>query len=62
MTRLGLRARTFWAAIRALSGDDAYERYVAHHGARHPDRELLSRRAFYLQEVQRRWSGVTRCC
>jgi uncharacterized short protein YbdD (DUF466 family) len=45
-----------------LVGDDAYERYCAHQRSAHPDRPLLERRAFYLQQQQEKWSGVKRCC
>lgn len=48
--------------IRHISGDDAYERYVLHHYQCHPDQPVLDRRAFYLAEQQRKWSGIKRCC
>jgi uncharacterized short protein YbdD (DUF466 family) len=48
-------------ALRALSGDDAYERYLRHHSHAHAG-EPLSRRAFYLEREERKWSGVSRCC
>jgi uncharacterized short protein YbdD (DUF466 family) len=51
-----------WQLLRALSGDDAYERYCVHHAHRHRGQPRLSRRAFYLAEQQRKWSGVSRCC
>ena len=56
----GLRA--LWAWLRALSGDDAYERYVARHAGAHAHAPLLTRRAFYEDEQRRKWSGVSRCC
>ena len=43
-------------------GDDAYDRYVHHVRARHPDRPPLDRRAFYAVELDRRWRQVNRCC
>lgn len=53
-----------WAALREMSGDDAYERYLAHldecpapHG--HPP---LTRAAFFAAEQRRKWDGVRRCC
>jgi uncharacterized short protein YbdD (DUF466 family) len=55
-------AASTWAWLRAVSGDDAYERYRHHHAARHPDEPLLGRRAYYEQAQQRKWSGVSRCC
>ncbi len=48
--------------VRELSTDDAYERYVAHHDARHAGTSLLNRRQFYLLQQQRKWTGVNRCC
>ncbi|MBU3736066.1 MAG: YbdD/YjiX family protein, partial [Methylobacterium sp.] len=29
--------RLLWRSVRRLSGDDAYERYLAHHAAHHRD-------------------------
>jgi uncharacterized short protein YbdD (DUF466 family) len=55
-------ARALWGALRAASGDDAYERYRAHQAARHADATPLSRRAFYEERERRKWSGVSRCC
>ena len=49
-------------SIRALTGDDAYERYLARHNALHPDLPALSPAAFYASEIERRYSGVSRCC
>lgn len=48
--------------LRRLSGDDAYERYLEHHRRHHAQELLLDRRAFYIDEQQRKWSGVKRCC
>jgi len=56
------RLRALWRALRALSGDDAYERYCAHHAASHPGEPLLSRREFCADAERRKWSGVSRCC
>jgi uncharacterized short protein YbdD (DUF466 family) len=52
-----------WAALRELTGDDAYERYVEHWRARHgADGAPLDRAAFYREEQRRKWDGVRRCC
>ncbi len=48
--------------LRQLSGDDAYERYLAHCRKAHPGREPLSRKAFFKLETERKWSGIRRCC
>jgi uncharacterized short protein YbdD (DUF466 family) len=55
-------ARKLWRFIRELSADDAYERYLARHREAHADKPVLSRRAFYLNEQRRKWSGIQRCC
>jgi uncharacterized short protein YbdD (DUF466 family) len=60
----GVRAalQRVWAGLRAVSGDDAYERYLAHQRRDHPGAAPLDRRAFYTEALQRKWSGVSRCC
>jgi uncharacterized short protein YbdD (DUF466 family) len=60
--KLAVLARAAWTSLRRLSGDDAYERYRAHHAAHHPGGALMSRREFCQDEQRRRWSGVSRCC
>ena len=57
--RRTLAAGVGW--LRALSGDDAYERYLTHHARAHAG-PALSRRAFYAQREERKWSGISRCC
>jgi uncharacterized short protein YbdD (DUF466 family) len=54
--------RACWGALRALSGDDAYERYLEHRAASHPDLPVLSRREFYVDEQRRKWGSINRCC
>jgi len=60
--RAGQMLRAAWGWLREVSGDDAYERYLRHHAQRHPGALAPSRREFYAQELQRKWSGVNRCC
>lgn len=54
--------RRLWQFIRRLSGDDAFERYLRHHAAAHPDDPPLSRGEFFKREQERKWNGVRRCC
>jgi uncharacterized short protein YbdD (DUF466 family) len=54
--------RRCWWAVRRLSGDDAYERYLAHHAEHHPDTTPLSREEFFKQWQDNKWKGVKRCC
>lgn len=52
-----------WCVIRQLSGDDAYERYLAHFTAHHADEgEPLSRGEFFKRWQDEKWTGVKRCC
>jgi putative selenoprotein len=59
------RLTAFWQLLRRATGDDAYERYLAHRATCKESEErgpVLDRRAFYLAEQRRKWSGVNRCC
>ncbi len=47
-----------WRALRLWSGDAAYEVYAA----RHSDGPRLSREAFYLDSLERRYRKANRCC
>lgn len=51
-----------WRVIRELSGDDAYERYIAQHATNYPDIKPLARKDFFLYQQQQKWSGIQRCC
>jgi hypothetical protein len=52
--------RSAWSFLRAVSGDSAYERYLA--SARRAGRAPLSPKDFYLDALRRRYSTVSRCC
>lgn len=54
--------RKVWSAIRRLSGDDVYERYLIQHAECHPDQAPLSRVDFFRQWQDGKWKGVKRCC
>jgi uncharacterized short protein YbdD (DUF466 family) len=54
--------QSFWKAVRQLSGDDGYERYLAHHAAAHPGISPLSRGIWFANRQQQKWSGINRCC
>jgi len=62
----GSRAKTVlrrvWRGIREWCGDAAYERYVASHGKHSCGAVLLSREEFYLEQLSKRYSRVSRCC
>jgi uncharacterized short protein YbdD (DUF466 family) len=62
MTRLTGPWRRWWARLRSITGDDAYERYLMHRRLAHPDEAALDRSQFYRAELERRWSEPNRCC
>ena len=62
MKALSMCWRRIWSGLRAITGDDAYERYSEHCRLRHPDGTPLDRESFYRAELDRRWSQVNRCC
>ncbi len=53
-----------WNGLRALSGDDAYERYLAHRQRNHAQAHdvPLDRQKFYQDEQKRKWEKPRRCC
>ena len=53
-------ATSLWTFLRAWSGDSAYETYVRRQQAL--GKRPLSRRDFWLDGLQRKYSGVSRCC
>lgn len=61
--RAALRwAGAAWGYLRAVSGDDAYERYLVHLAGHHAGEPVMSRQAFFTDRQRRKWTGVTRCC
>ncbi len=64
MTALTLRftsgVTSVWNYVRAVMGDQAYERYLE--VARRDGVKPLSAEDFYLDSLQRRYSTVSRCC
>ena len=54
--------RRLWGFLRELSGDDAYERYLAHQTREHPDATPMDRRGHFEHSQRQKWSGVNRCC
>lgn len=56
--------RKLWSLLRELTGDDAYERYLAHWRTQHSAEggAPLDRASFCREEQRRKWEGVRRCC
>ena len=55
-------AKTVWECVRTVTGDNAYDRYLQHHEQTHPGTPPLSRREFYEESQDMKWSGINRCC
>jgi hypothetical protein len=56
--RLTTSLRALWLLVRQWSGDAAYETYLARAG----EGPRLSREAFYLDSLRRRYARPSRCC
>ena len=56
------RAARLWLGIREWCGDRAYERYQEAHARRGSGAAQLSRRDFYVAQLEKRYSRVSRCC
>ena len=54
--------KSFWHFLRQVSGDDAYERYIAHHRQAHAGETALTRQQLYQRRQEEKWSKVSRCC
>lgn len=48
--------------VMGASGLAAYEQYIAHLRAHHPDVIPMSRATFFRAEQAARWEGIRRCC
>jgi uncharacterized short protein YbdD (DUF466 family) len=55
-------AARVWLGIREWCGDAAYERYAKSQERRACAAVLLTRKQFYLEQLQKRYSRVSRCC
>ena len=56
-------ARGLYAYLREVSGETAYERYVAHRRRLHPDDPVMSKRDFERWRMdQRDENPSARCC
>ena len=52
-----------WTWVRAVSGDDAYDRYLQHWRHAHfGEPAPLNRRQFQRERQAERWNGIKRCC
>lgn len=54
--------RVAWHFVRQVSGDDAYERYLAHMRRAHPAQPAMVRSDYYRFRLEQKWNRITRCC
>jgi uncharacterized short protein YbdD (DUF466 family) len=54
--------RSGWRFVREVTGDDAYERYLAHHRQAHSDEPPMSQDEYFRFRLAQKWSRVSRCC
>ena len=61
-----IRARVLllriWRGIREWCGDAAYELYLESHARHLCGVAVLTREEFYLSQLQKKYSRVSRCC
>ena len=60
--RARILLRRIWYGLREWCGDAAYDRYLKSHTKRYRSEALLSREEFYLSQLQKKYSRVSRCC
>jgi uncharacterized short protein YbdD (DUF466 family) len=60
--RLTRRLNLLWHYLREVTGDDAYERYIAHRKLAHAGEAHLTRPQFFKLRQEEKWSKVSRCC
>jgi uncharacterized short protein YbdD (DUF466 family) len=58
---LGTTLKKVWQGLREWSGDAAYETYVRC-AAKQRAAQVLSREEFYVEQLKRKYSRVSRCC
>ena len=56
------RLQRLWGYLRQVTGDDAYERYIAHRNLAHAAEPPLTRQQFFKKRQDEKWSKVSRCC
>jgi uncharacterized short protein YbdD (DUF466 family) len=54
--------RRLWRGLRDWCGDSAYERYAQATRRNADPKSVLSRKDFYVDQLNRRYSRPNRCC
>ena len=48
--------------LRGVTGDDAYDKYLAHHERTHADQAPMSAGEFFQAQLDQKWNCVSGCC
>jgi uncharacterized short protein YbdD (DUF466 family) len=48
--------------LRGVTGDDAYEKYLAHMHRTAPEQTPMNARDFYRAQLEQKWSCINGCC
>ncbi len=56
------RLKQLWHYLRQVTGDDAFERYIAHRKLVHAGEPLPTRQQYFKARQDEKWSKVSRCC
>jgi len=60
--RATVRLLRIWRGIREWCGDAAYEKYLTSRAKHSCGSALLTREEFYLSQLQKKYSRISRCC
>ena len=48
--------------LRGVTGDDAYDKYLAHLQRTEPSSTPMSDKAFFQAQMEQKWSCINGCC
>ena len=48
--------------LRGVTGDDAYDKYVAHMRVAEPQQQLMTAKEFFQAQMDQKWSCISGCC
>ena len=48
--------------LRGVTGDDAYEKYVAHYQRTRPPHPMLTAAEFFQAQLDEKWNCMNGCC
>jgi uncharacterized short protein YbdD (DUF466 family) len=54
--------KLIYVFLRRLSGDDLYDLYVMNLKQCSKKHKLMSKQQFYQATLDKKWSGIKRCC